>query len=228
MASVDWECTICNQIDCIHLNPNFTPSKSSKYDMMPEPSIHAQIPVSDLVLIVSVDKSAFHVQKNKLPVGSILETHSKNWSKDDSCAKIKIPFSKGVLKLLWHYFYINIGKEIQYKNEGYWIDVLSEKNIENILPIIQQDWENLCYEQQFQQQFVQNILPNTFGDVDPTAISTQPILPKINGKYYPTRMFVRILAEYLIFPLRLEKCKITSYVEDYKMAQKMHQAYSRN
>ncbi|QGR54175.1 hypothetical protein [Moumouvirus maliensis] len=231
MASIDWDCMICNQTDCIHLNPNFQPYiQQSEYDMMPEPNIHAQLPVSELVCIVSTDKTAFRVRKDKIPMGSIFDANLKNWSEDklDSSVVIETQFSTGVLKLIWHYFFTRIGKEVQYKAEGYWIDVLSEKNIKEILPIIQQDWEGICYEQHFQESFVQNILPGTFGDVDPKAVSSQPIFPKVCGKYYPTRMFVRILAEFLVFPVRLEKFKRVFYDEDYKTVQKLQQAYSRN
>ncbi|AGF85066.1 hypothetical protein QJ854_gp716 [Moumouvirus goulette] len=234
MASNDWDCVICSQTDCIHLNPDFQPSVNSlsKYDMMREPITHQEIQISELVLIVSSDKSAFRVQKNKLPTGSILDVNIKNWSENgsDSIAKIKIPFSKGVLKLIWHFFFTTCGKEVIYKEVGKWIDVLSKNNVDKILPVIETDWKNICFEQFFQAQFVDSILPNIFENVDqdPRAVSNQPILPKINGKYYPTRMFVRILADYLIFPLRLENYKIVTYKEDYKITQKMYQAYSRN
>ncbi|ANB50844.1 hypothetical protein [Powai lake megavirus] len=220
-VSDDWDCTICGKIDCEHLIvDDTTESTTSETIRFVEPESHMAMGESDLITIKSNDGFSFRLAKDKIPSGSMIDTMtSSSWNR----SVIDFDLSKSVLELLYNFFFYKQKNSVFYKDVGYWKDVMSEKNAHSISPLTEKDLITISYVQQFEEPFASSWLP-MFGNTGVVPRGCNTILPKVYGKIYPTRAFVRILSEYLNFPHRLEAGNIVSLEQDYKIVRKIHQA----
>ncbi|AGD92697.1 hypothetical protein LBA_00779 [Megavirus lba] len=220
-GSDDWDCTICGKTDCEHLIiEDMTESTVSNTNMLPEPESHKTMDESDFVTIKSNDGFAFRLVKDKIPSGSMIDSMtSSSWNR----SIVDLDLSRSVIELLYDFFFHKQKDQIFYKDVGYWKDVMSEKNACTIYPLTEKDITTISYVQQFEEPFASNWLP-IFGNTGVIPRGCNTILPKVYGKIYPTRAFVRILSEYFNFPHRLEAGNIVSLEQDYKVVRKIHQA----
>ncbi|UFX99800.1 hypothetical protein QKC54_gp0727 [Megavirus baoshan] len=217
----DWDCTICGITNCEHLALEDTSeSVISDINMLPEPESHKSMNESDLIIIKSNDGFAFRLAKDKIPPGSIIDVMtSDSWNRSTT----NLDLSKSVLELVHDFFFYKQNDHIFYKDVGYWKDVMSEKYAHTISPLTDTDLKTISYVQHFEEPFASNWLP-MFANTGIIPRGCNTVLPKVYGKMYPTRAFVRILSEYLNFPHILEPGKRVSLEQDYKTVRKIHQA----
>ncbi|BCS82689.1 hypothetical protein QLL95_gp0200 [Cotonvirus japonicus] len=215
-----WNCTICGLDNCVHLNIDFNDSPiQSTTEIWPQPESHQTMKQTDLILIAGQSRNGFFVRKDVIPTGSMFEVKMTTPFVTDH-NRIDLPISDGALKLIYWFFFEKQQRQIVYKQWSYWIDPISEHNVDLISDIVIEDLEVVCFKNYFIEMTENSHLYATPYNLPDKKYQT---VPKINGKFYPTRAFVRVLSEYLCFPLRLEKHCSLSLKDDFKQAQKIHQ-----
>ncbi|BCS82693.1 hypothetical protein QLL95_gp0204 [Cotonvirus japonicus] len=115
--------------------------------------------------------------------------------------KINLPISDGTLKLIYWFFFKKKQHKIVYKRSSYWFDPISENNIDLVSEIMSEDLDVICFANYFHE-----MVDNRFTYATPYALPKEKYqtVPKVNGKFYPTRAFVRVLTEYLCFSSSLK------------------------